>query len=174
MLFSLIDSQKKYASVADCIANKKVHSDVEIRVLKDASHPLSYEKRSNLELERGLFASKKIKKDTFLGEYVGEIELISSIKEMKPRDSEYYFLVDIMENLKCIIDPKICANELAMVNDYRGIAESPNCKPTFVTHNNQAHFGFCVIQEIPEGAEILVDYGELYWSLDHRKPIKEN
>ncbi len=170
MLFSLINKEKILTAVDDCIGNKKVYPDVEIRSLQDKSHPLSYKKG---EMQRGLFASKQIEANTFLGEYVGDMALISSIEEMQPRDSAYYFLVDLMDDLKCIVDPKVCANELAMVNDYRGIAHDPNCKPTFVTYENQAHFGFYTTRVIPIETEILVDYGELYWSLDHRKPIEE-
>jgi hypothetical protein len=140
---------------------KKITSDLKIDGLR--SHPLAHKKTLMGHLNYGLFATEKIKIDTEIGEYVGEISIVNphecmTVSPMN-RFSEYVWVVKA-NNLFFKIDAQNIANELALVNDYRGLRSFPNVKMSAIIHKGFYYFGYVASLDIQKGEELLVDYGE--------------
>ena len=129
-----------------CIAEKRVHRSLEIKVLgKD--HPL--------ESQRGLFATDYIPVNSVLGEYVGELTFYP--EEQKVSLSSYGWKV-IHPHYMFTVDAAKGGNELAFVNDFRGIENKPNVIPKLLAHGNLHYFCFVAARQIVPNEEILVDY----------------
>ena len=135
--------------VCPLIAEGRVHPSIVLGLLKKP-HPLAS--------ERGVFARAGIEKGVILGEFVGELSLTDSPKGL----SKYACSLKLGDQF-LIIDPERVANELAFVNDYRGLGEAPNVGVTWIPHGGSFHFGFKTISSVSAGEELLVDYGDAYW-----------
>ena len=126
-------------------------------------HPLAHKKTLMGHVNYGIFAADEIKKGAEIGEYIGEISLINPQEVAtvcsKTHFSEYVWVVTA-NNLFFAIDAHRIANELALVNDYRGLSASPNVKMTTIIHKGFYHFGYIASVDIRKGEELLVDYGE--------------
>jgi predicted RNA-binding Zn-ribbon protein involved in translation (DUF1610 family) len=121
------------------------------------NHP-AYESRGRA---KGLFAVRDIPAGTYLGCYAGEVVA---------RDTEVeglsYHCIDPYDDCSYFVDARIVRNELAYINDFRGIQAAPSCK-----FNTEArpimgdyYTACCVtLRDIAAGEELLVDYGESYW-----------
>ncbi len=128
-------------------------------------HPLISAKTLRGHKQRGIFAESFIPKGTELGEYVGEVflrNIEADISDILSFCSEYTWQVKV-KDFMLITDPKKWANELAFINDYRGIKESPNVASGLIIHRGAFHFGYITIADIEAKEELLVDYGERYW-----------
>ena len=68
-----------------------------------------------------------------------------------------------MEHLYYVVDAMKWGNELAMVNDFRGIAKEPNVTGKMIVHRGHWYFGYGTIKPVKKGEEILADYGHAYW-----------
>lgn len=139
--------------VSSLIAQGKVHPNIALALLKKP-HPLAG--------ERGVFATARIEKEVILGEFVGEISLTDAPKDL----SKYACCLKLGDQF-LVIDPKTIANELAFVNDYRGLGKKPNVGVTWIPHGGSFHFGFKTICPIRAGQELLIDYGDAYWANKH-------
>ena len=66
------------------------------------------------------------------------------------------------------IDAARCGNEGRFVNDYHGTAERPNAQfwPYFDVTTGEKRIAVKTIRPIPQGDEILVDYGGSYFQKD--------
>jgi hypothetical protein len=144
--------------VVPLIDEKKVHPHLVIKKLA-ARHPLSG--------QRGVFATEGICAGTDLGEYVGQIRLIDAAWPLDPTECDYSWTLR-MDRFFFIIDAQKWANELAFVNDYRGVASKPNIAPKWVVHRSSYHLVFHTISPIAQNEEILIDYGADYWKAPHR------
>lgn len=124
------------------IPKKNIIGDVYIKTL-DETHILNGQK--------GLFAKNKLEKFKIIGEYTGEI--------IKDEGGEYCaFLTD-----EYCIDAKFGGNELRFINDYRNISEKPNTRLEIVYLDKKPKVLVIVIEDINEGDEILLSYGDNYW-----------
>ena len=146
-------------AVHPLIEAKQVDPRIEIRPISSPSHPLY--------LQRGVFAKKNIPRDTDIGQYVGEARFIATEWKLDEKDYDYAWTTKV-QNFLFIIDAKKWANELAFVNDFRGIAEAPSLIPKWVIHRGSFHLIFQTSQDIAADSELLIDYGEEYWKAPHR------
>jgi hypothetical protein len=154
------------------IENKTVCPHMKILPLtkarfKNCSHPLIGKRSPSGHLQRGVFATQMIPKGTELGEYVGEVYLIDEEKYSesifaKVKPSEYAFRLKI-GSYYWIVEPKKIANELAFINDYRGIAPEPNIKSGWIIHRGLKYLAYVTIKDIAPDQELLTNYGETYW-----------
>lgn len=130
-------------------------------------HPLSrrlYDKRAHY----GLFAKKTIDSGLLLGEYVGEVTLKPNGATRHWKDFDHGAAL-LHEGALLCINAKKYANELAFLNDYRGIAQKPNVVARWIFHQGQPHLLYETVLPIRKDMELLMDYGEPYWQGAERK-----
>ncbi len=149
------------------IAERCVHHHLEIKKIQKP-HPLFYQKTRQGYANYGVFAKEKIESGVELGEYVGELWLkngnypIQTILNNKS-SPEYRWIIKV-NNLFLIMDGQSIANELALVNDYRGISAKPNVEMKAIIHQGYMYYGYVTVSEIQKGEEVLVEYGDLFFS----------
>ncbi|MBS0625800.1 MAG: SET domain-containing protein-lysine N-methyltransferase [Verrucomicrobia bacterium] len=130
---------------AACLEEKRVHKGIEIRRLgKD--HPLTG--------QYGVFAKEKVAAGTFLGEYVGEVYLLNEGQERT-----FDWVIPCGNGFCWCIDARTVANEMRLVNDYRGLGKEPNAALKRKSHRGFYYAGYETIRDVAAGEEILVDYG---------------
>ena len=141
-------------------------SEKKIKKLNDKfSNEIIYIKDSTIEnAGLGVFAKKKIKKNTKIGEYSGKIYTDMSIMNSKTKDTNYFFEVNDYKNKnKFIIDAKPLkySNFTRFINgvfdDYQ--KEKQNCK--FYQNNNKIFAK--TISDINPDEELLIHYGDSYY-----------
>ncbi|EKM83459.1 hypothetical protein AGABI1DRAFT_66081 [Agaricus bisporus var. burnettii JB137-S8] len=127
-------------------------SSVAIRPITDPTHPAHG--------QYGLFATCRIKPDTRILDYFGEIHC-----DTRP-DSDYDLSLHRFPDGTSIgIDARGAGNEARFINDYRGISKKPNA----VFQDNRVGSGelrmsICSCKEgIRKGDEIVVSYGKSWW-----------
>lgn len=155
--------------ICPCIAEKRVHKSLKIQKISALNRPhrlLAVEKELQ-QIQYGLFASKKISKEDELGEYTGRVSFVHKESELSSTHEEhgrsrYCWLLKFNNHL-LLIDAQKVANEMALVNDYRGISEQPNAKAKWMIHQGSYYFGYAALRDIEAGEEIVVDYGKKYW-----------
>ena len=140
------------------LEEKSVHLSLQIKKLS-TPHPLAG--------ELGLFASEAIPAHTPLGAYAGKLRLIDHCWPIDPKECDYAWTLKL-QRFMFIIDAKTHGNELAFVNDFRGLAPQPNTIPKWVVHNSTYHLIFETASPIAAGEELLIDYGADYWKAPHR------
>ncbi len=148
-------SEEELAKESACIEEKRVHPHIKIRLL-DAGHPIAG--------QRGVFALKKIDAWAQLGEYVGEVFIGAGVPEMFPRKDVHCWFAE-RNGISVQVSSNRFANELAFINDYRGIADAPNVGLQWIIHKGFYHFGYVTLREIQQGEELLVDYGQKWASI---------
>lgn len=166
------DNPDDYHKVSDAIEKKTVHSHLKIILLTEhklpnKDHPLCGLKSPRRHMERGVFAKDVIKKGSVLGEYVGQIRLFSQTEAPEQifngiGVSEYAWVSNIKDYYYYVESKKV-ANELAFINDYRGIQDSPNAEPGWIVHRGFFYFVYLASRDISAKEELLVDYGNNYW-----------
>lgn len=113
----------------------------------------------------GLFALHDLKKDTYVGEYTGEVR---KFKRRQDNKNSYCFEYQIGENKRShfTIDAKYMGNIVRFINhDY-----FPNLT-TFAAYSNDImHIILKTGKFIPKDTELTYDYGPKYWK-DREKPI---
>jgi len=154
------------------IENKTVYPHMQILPLtknrfKNSSHPLMDKRARGGYMQRGVFATQMIPKGTELGEYVGEMYLIDRDNYpdsifAKTKLSEFAFRLTIGTHY-WITEPKKIANELALINDYRGIEPEPNIRPELIAHRGFYYLAYVTIKDIAANHELLTNYGNGYW-----------
>jgi SET domain-containing protein len=161
ILKAILFNEKEKKSFQPLIEKKKIHPSIEIKKIKKP-HPLFSKKTPKGDIQRGVFATKKILKNTFLGEYVGQMHLYP-LSFKKKFNGAYAWIIVFKKTHYLVIDSQNIANELAFVNDYRQIAPTPNIKGKMVYHLGSLFFGYYTISDIHKNEELLVDYGKFYW-----------
>eukprot|EP01090_Pellita_catalonica_P002896 TRINITY_DN12518_c0_g1_i1.p1 TRINITY_DN12518_c0_g1~~TRINITY_DN12518_c0_g1_i1.p1 ORF type:complete len:133 (-),score=16.61 TRINITY_DN12518_c0_g1_i1:940-1338(-) len=119
-------------------------------------------KRSSIRgAGRGVFSLVSLRAGVIIGKYAGKI---ISQQEHDRRDSGYVLAVTRRSKqiLLDACDPRF-SNWTAFINDYRtpdDIYDGPNVRFTP---------SGCVetLREIDRGEELLVDYGNTYWTAEH-------
>jgi SET domain-containing protein len=118
--------------------------------------------------ERGVFATAPISTGTYLGEYVGEVKLISSSWPMHAPEFDYAFALPLGPFFY-VVDAKKWGSEMAFVNDYRGLSPSPNIESTWLIDADGLHLLYRTRRAIAKDEELFIDYGDDYWKAPHRK-----
>ena len=125
-------------------------------------HPLSDSEVFPGHEQHGVFAKRKISKGAELGEYVGEISFgLENLKSFHPFKGVHCWRVQFGD-VGLNISSKKIANELAFINDYRGLRDTPNVRPTWILHRGVFYFGYETIREIEPMEELLIDYGKTF------------
>lgn len=149
----------------DCVhlllEKQTVHSALMIKELP-LSHPLGALKDALGNRQRGLFALAELPSGVDLGEYAGEMRLIDASWKLNQKEHNYSLVIPLGA-YRFIIDAKKWANELAFINDYRGIAKAPNVIGTTAVHRGCYYPIFQTLSSISPGEELLIDYGPGYW-----------
>mmetsp|Transcript_11252 Transcript_11252/g.38413 ORF Transcript_11252/g.38413 Transcript_11252/m.38413 type:complete len:170 (-) Transcript_11252:1674-2183(-) len=113
--------------------------------------------------QRGLFAIRVWEPFEVLGEYCGVVK-VPNDQEARQCDSDYAVAVYKSATWTPFIDASRAGNETRFINDFRGVAGSPNCK------FSQSHVGgrpailVVITRQVKEEEELLVDYGDVYWA----------
>ncbi|KAF7339760.1 hypothetical protein MSAN_02191500 [Mycena sanguinolenta] len=132
-------------------------SFVAIRRISDSNHPAFG--------QFGLFATKKLKPNTHIIDYIGEIHC-------EERDSDYDLSLFRSADVSVGVDASKMGNEGRFVNDYRGIKDKPNA--LFVeVRRPSGELGIRIESSglIKKGEEILVSYGKAWWQA--RRTVNE-
>ena len=108
-----------------------------------------------LKNEYCLYASKNFCKYDIIGEYTGEIcynngKYVASIGT--DIDNNYFG-----------VDAEQIGNELRFINDYHSIKEEPNVIMSICYVDTYPHIMIVCCNNIANGDEILLDYGEAYY-----------
>lgn len=137
---------------------------VRIKAITDSAHPAHN--------QQGLFASQHLPPDTFILSYLG---FVHNDDETDP-NSNYDLSLD--RELSIGVDATHHGNEARFINDYRGVAESPNAefRDIWVDMGGgkfQRRMGVYLLSAgksgkrakgIAKGKEILLSYGKGFWS----------
>jgi hypothetical protein len=147
--------------IAPCIENQTVHLHLAIRKITEnfrcfgkMPHPLVG--------QYGVFAHEKIPKETELGEYVGEVSFGKEDSEIPRIFKGVHCWRASFGSFLLHISSERIANELAFINDFRGVQKDPNVRPKWILHRGAHYFGFETIREIGPMEELLVDYGKTW------------
>lgn len=151
--------------ISHVIEEKRVHPDIEIKILTKQlpkKHSLANRKSQRGHVHRGVFATQLIPAGTELGEYVGEVTIMSieeflQVGEQKHALSEYAWRV-ILKDYLVFVEAKRFANELAFVNEYRGLENQPNVTIHWIPHRGSFYLGYSTRCDIQPGEELLADY----------------
>lgn len=149
------------------IEEGRVHSSVQLKRLE--GHPLSsicYEGRPQL----GVFAMAGIAAGVDLGEYVGELQVMTVTEEASYHEHDFSWLLKNGPFVYEIFAGR-WANELVFVNDFRGLASEPNVSAEMVVHRGRFYLVYRTTRRVERGEEILTDYGEEYWQVPARRTL---
>jgi len=101
----------------------------------------------------GLFSNQNIKKDTYIGDYIGEIKLNGSFTcGIYAMCLESNYFIDAYNYPRCIF---------AMINDSRFSNYNYNYNCIFKTFED--HVEVWTIKDINKDNEIYCNYGDKYW-----------
>ncbi len=164
-LLRLLLQTEDYETITPCIEKKRAHPDLEIRKIDSQliyrgikPHPLIDQKDSKGRDQYGVFANRKIPKGSALGEFTGEVTLLSLAEAKRQNKIAYNYIIPLNnQNLWCI-DSDTIANEMMYVNDYHGIQDAPNAHLTRMVNRGFAYFGYAALRDIEADEEIVVDY----------------
>lgn len=135
---------------------------VKIESITSASHPA--------DGQRGLFATRKIPPNTHVLDYLGEVhsdereESDYDLSLLRLNTSEVVEMGVGDEPVSIGVDAQDMGNEARFINDYRGVAESPNVEFKDHVVNGELKMGvFSGPKGVGKGKEILVSYGKGWW-----------
>lgn len=156
LFWSLLAAETIEEQIHPLIENQRVHPFLEVRKLTDPHH--------RLQGQRGLFAKDHIVQDSDLGTYAGEMKLLNPCFSIA-KGNWTYALIGWLGPYYLLINAEKYANEMAFMNDYRGICKEPNVAMRTVVHRGVYFPMFYALKEISAGDELLWDYGDAYWLL---------
>lgn len=173
--FLTTENPEDLHKTSSLIESSSVHPHIQIQKIEDPRHPLNCQKTLKGHANYGIFASELIPDRTEIGEYVGEIYLYLASPEQSVQTvfaklpfSEYRWMFKA-QHLFVAIDGQNIANEMALVNDHRGIALEPNVRMQPILHKGRCYFGYVTVREIQKDEELLTDYGEMFWEFFSRQ-----
>lgn len=121
--------------------------------IKECCEPLKtlIEIKETENMGKGVFAKVNIPEGTYLGCYLGDYVLDIPCK---PFEETMYYFETAFHNYA--VDGK---NETRYLNH----SDCNNVDCYDIVHENDIHNGFFAKQEIKEGEQLFIDYGEEYW-----------
>ncbi len=162
--------------ISELIEKGEIHSHLKVeRITPElhyrgvSPHPLSQSSYVSRP-QCGLFATEDIAEGIDVGEYVGQLQVMSDTGVLNSKEVEYTWL---LKNGPFVfeVNSKKWASEIALVNDYRGLAPRPNVTCGVCIHRGRYHLVYRSIKPILRGEEVLVNYGEGYWSSESRRSL---
>ena len=157
--------QEDQYKITPCIEEKKVHPHLEIRKITPRllykgprPHPLAHLMTIDRQKHCGIFANKKIPKDTGLGEFVGKMRLLN-YSSARGRTDTYNLIVNWKNQHLVCIDSRKIANEMMCVNDYRGLQEAPNAHFQWMVNRGFYYCCYATSRDIEPDEEIVSYYG---------------
>ena len=140
------------------LRNNKIHPHIEIQIIEDKKHFLMNKPTPLGHRQRGIFATKPIKANVLLGEYVGEIVFFDLTNHAKIFQPSYYLWLGLNGKNMIAIDGQYKTNELSLVNDYHNIANTNNVRQSSISYEGIYKCVYHTTQPIRAGEELLVDY----------------
>eukprot|EP00960_Hanusia_phi_P019187 566166-Hanusia_phi.AAC.1 len=152
-----------------------VNPKICVKEIKDPEHPALKSERSPNKSVFGLFAKEDIAPLDVLGEYAGEVMIEDKPRQdlaKLAREANYDFNLEGVHDQDCPLPPlyitgRSNGNELIYANDYRDVAQEANARALACWINGEGREERRrgeVCDAIPKGQEILVDYGDSFWS----------
>ncbi|MFO7559584.1 MAG: SET domain-containing protein-lysine N-methyltransferase [Desulfobacterales bacterium] len=149
--------------------SRRYHEDIE----KGNLAPL-YIKKIDERLGFGVFAADEIKKDDFIGEYAGVIQIPGKDAggEMEEggyeSDFSWYYLDKIADGPELEINGRLEGNEMRFVNH----GDNFNVDVEHTIHDGHWIIFFKAARDIQKDEQFLISYGDGYWDEDCRKRLK--
>ncbi|MBS1761367.1 MAG: SET domain-containing protein-lysine N-methyltransferase [Bacteroidetes bacterium] len=116
---------------------------------------------------KGLFTKKQIAKGTEILEYTGKV---TSWEDADHQNGQNLYIFYVNKNH--VVDASVKGNNLARyANDADGLTKVKGLKNNSVYEIRKKRIMLIATKTIPEGGEILVEYGKDYWKTikDHIK-----
>lgn len=131
-----------------------------------------YIKELDENLGVGVFSGEDIKKDDLIGEYAGVVQIAeegSEIEDGKGYESDFswYYLDEIKGGPSLEISGRLEGNEMRFVN--HGL--NPNVDVEHMLHNGQWIIFFKAAINILKDEQLLINYGDEYWSDGYRELV---
>lgn len=127
------------------------------------------------KLGYGLFALENIPRNSFIGEYTGEVKVAQDTTVYHKNDDGYLtdyawdYPDEIPNHPLLEIDGRVYGNILRYLNH----SFSPNVQSDHTMFENEWRLIFWACEEIKKGQQLLTNYGEEYWSTDARELIPD-
>ncbi|KAF9697283.1 hypothetical protein EKO04_004823 [Ascochyta lentis] len=108
------------------------------------------------------YALNPLKRDTVLGEYIGELVPASFLPEMGSGEDRYLFdIVDEKDTIVAFVDGLRVGNWTRFINH--------SCEPNAVYDSKRVgrelRHVIVAMKDIKKGEEVTVDYGQTYWEV---------
>lgn len=118
----------------------------------------------------GIFATRPIQKDEFIGVYAGELRYVRWGEKNFTEDVDYawYYIVDGPSGKKMIVDGKYRGNELRFINH----AKNPNTQRIDIIVDGVFYICYVATRYIPQDTQLTVNYGDSYWTSRQVDPEK--
>ncbi len=140
----------------------EITEEYEDKILNSEMSPI-YIKKVSEKIGYGVFADKKIRKNAFIGEYAGIVQLSDpdsydeENNEGYETDYTWYYLDDDYPDLE--INGRFVCNEMRFVNH----SANANVDVEHTLIEDQWIIFFKASRNIKKDEEILISYGEAYW-----------
>lgn len=109
------------------------------------------------EVGFGLFSNQDISKNTFIGEYAGE--LLKPCHYLSSTDYQYKYPLEFESDRFLSIDAKYFGNHTRFINH----SYSPNLDKYYAFFEGLYHVIFQANRDIKKGEQLTFNYGKNYW-----------
>lgn len=133
-----------------------------------------YIKKINDTIGYGVFAAEDIKKDEFIGEYTGVVQIADILSDANDEldgyetDYTWYYLDEIVGGPDLEINGRLEGNEMRFINH----GQKSNVDVEHTLHQGLWIIFFKAKRDIKKDEQLLIHYGEKYWEDDLRDIIK--
>ncbi|KAF9067728.1 hypothetical protein BDP27DRAFT_872386 [Rhodocollybia butyracea] len=114
------------------------------------------------ELGQGAFICRRIEKNGFIAEYVGEVQDANEHGHWdsihKLRYLNYTYTLD--QNLNKVLNSAQIGNETRYINHH---SRKFNCEARNIMVHNEFRIGIYATKTIKKGKELILNYGDTYW-----------
>lgn len=143
--------------------SRRYHNDV----VRFTLAPM-YLKFISSKIGYGIFATKPIQRDQFIGVYAGEVREIRWDDATFKEDLDYAWMypVDAKNGKKTVVDAKYRGNELRFINH----ANNPNTRRIDVMVDGIFYACYIATRYIPQDTQLTVSYGDSYWTTRRINP----
>ncbi len=129
-----------------------------------------YIKKIDETIGFGVFAAEALKKDDFIGEYAGVIQISGKYTHCYQAETGYesdysWYYVDELEHCPPLeINARREGNEMRLINH----STRPNLAVEHTLYEGQWVLFFIAARDIDKDEQLLIHYGEAYWQEDYR------
>lgn len=159
-----IDRRQPVSFYAEGVESQAYHEYLAQKTAQKYIAPLSI-KFINEDIGYGIFAQKRFRKSSFIGEYTGAIEYNCSDPHATYTWS--YPMTKVNEDKLFLLNARKFGNELRFVNH---AGADSNCKAlAIIGKDRKAHMLYVTTRAIKAGEQLTVDYGDTYWNYKLRR-----